>query len=723
MKSFAKPRAVCSILIFVSFFVLITFDLTSYSSAAPSEIEQNQDASLSKIEKFSFETVKKNRNNSAQKLKKIGLAVLCYADDSNGTLPDNLQQIKPYIQEPAILEWAIPNVEYLPKGLNINKLEMDFACAPMAYDISLPRKDYGTNLLFLDGHVEFVNITNLKKYGIVLQKIQLGVWLMSVSSDNEDIKKFLTTETFAKASPVDSNHPDAAGFETLPLILSEKQILTLLKSANSDPRSEAHASTRATVYNSQPFSYDLFSNNAPFITGVSEKDLDANGSPKPITENIKIGTTFKITPRILDGNNIFLDVSFDYSQIDGYKKVTFMEKYSYINPVISAVKIRSKCIVPDGARILLADAKTKDKWLLASVKAELIKGPLGSQTPSSIDDSNDMNQPSSPSPPDKMYSNVTEKIGPVITFEKTTHDFGRVSLRSVTLYDFKFTNTGDEPLKILVASTKGCSCTASVSPLKIYKPGESGKVTVNFNAGKVEGLQSKEIVVSSNDKNNPNIKLTLKAEVVKMFEISPDALELSLKKPNGGCPDITIESCDGKPFAIKSLQTISKNIRADFDPNKFSSKFVLKPVVDLAKLKESYKGIVQIELVHPDCNQLVIEYSAPPLFIMMPPIVLAMNSEPLKPVIRDDIFVLSGYGEDFEIESAVSRKNIIEVLGFEKVSIGRFRFTLRILPPALVESAKAINYFDDLDIKIKGGEQITIQCKGYYAKKAQNPAP
>jgi hypothetical protein len=45
--------------------------------------------------------------------------------------------------------------------------------------------------------------------------------------------------------------------------------------------------------------------------------------------------------------------------------------------------------------------------------------------------------------------------GAVITFEKTTHDFGTITQGEQAEYNFKFTNTGDEDL-IISAANASC---------------------------------------------------------------------------------------------------------------------------------------------------------------------------------------------------------------------------------------------------------------------------
>ena len=102
------------------------------------------------------------------------------------------------------------------------------------------------------------------------------------------------------------------------------------------------------------------------------------------------------------------------------------------------------------------------------------------------------------------------KLGPVIKFDKTTHDFGEV-MESPTpsTYKFKFTNQGDQPI-VLLKVEASCKCTKPVFSQKPVFPGESDYITVGFKTlGYEEGSFSKTISVVTNAKNDAPTKLTL----------------------------------------------------------------------------------------------------------------------------------------------------------------------------------------------------------------------
>ena len=101
---------------------------------------------------------------------------------------------------------------------------------------------------------------------------------------------------------------------------------------------------------------------------------------------------------------------------------------------------------------------------------------------------------------------------PVIQFEETEHDFGRIIEGETVSFSFNFKNTGKSDL-ILAEVTSSCGCTVPSYPKTPIRPGESGTVKVAFNSNGRRGYQSKSIVVASNTQPNTTV-IRIKAQVV-----------------------------------------------------------------------------------------------------------------------------------------------------------------------------------------------------------------
>jgi hypothetical protein len=88
---------------------------------------------------------------------------------------------------------------------------------------------------------------------------------------------------------------------------------------------------------------------------------------------------------------------------------------------------------------------------------------------------------------------------PVMTFDKTEHDFGTITPDSKVDYSFQFKNTGEADL-IITRAVGSCGCTIPEYPKTPIKVGESAKIDVSFNSAGKHGNQQKSITIYTNTK-------------------------------------------------------------------------------------------------------------------------------------------------------------------------------------------------------------------------------
>lgn len=105
----------------------------------------------------------------------------------------------------------------------------------------------------------------------------------------------------------------------------------------------------------------------------------------------------------------------------------------------------------------------------------------------------------------------TNKKGPVMQFEKTEYDFGKILQGEVVSYTFRFTNVGDTPL-IISSVDKSCGCTASEYPRDPILPGKTGSIKITYDSKGHQGFQSKALVINANT-NPAHTTLRVKAQV------------------------------------------------------------------------------------------------------------------------------------------------------------------------------------------------------------------
>lgn len=299
--------------------------------------------------------------------------------------------------------------------------------------------------------------------------------------------------------------------------------------------------------------------------------------------------------------------------------------------------------------------------------------------------------------------------GPRIALETLVYDFGEIGPGTAQSASFPFKNVGDEPLKITHVRSCCGVVTRGVNAGQVYQPGESGALELDYTASLQPGSMTRNLYIQSNDPILSVATLTIRATIVPRVEYTTH-LRLFLNQDNAGAKDITITSLDGKPFAIKAFRSTGKAIEADFDPAKEATEFVLKPKIDLAKLEANPRGQVSIDLTHPECKNVRVLYDVLSEFTVNPQQIMLFNLKAGQAVQRE-IWILSNYQADFEIESVTSQKEFVTLLEKEKVD-DRYRLKIEITPPA-AESERAV-MSDVIEIKIKDGQTLSIQCRGFY---------
>ena len=114
----------------------------------------------------------------------------------------------------------------------------------------------------------------------------------------------------------------------------------------------------------------------------------------------------------------------------------------------------------------------------------------------------------------KQKSSVTNKTNkkvPVLVFDQTVHDFGKMAQGEIVKYSFHFKNVGNADLRINRISSS-CGCTVGRYPHKPVKPGAEGDIDVTFNSTHKMGYQNKSIMILSNT-DPQRIVLRIKAMV------------------------------------------------------------------------------------------------------------------------------------------------------------------------------------------------------------------
>ena len=119
--------------------------------------------------------------------------------------------------------------------------------------------------------------------------------------------------------------------------------------------------------------------------------------------------------------------------------------------------------------------------------------------------------------------------GPEIEFEKLVHDYGEIPYNGNGECEFRFTNTGNEPL-IIQKPKSSCGCTIPSWPKEPILPGESDAIKVTYRTNRV-GAINKSVTVTSNAKTNGTVVLRIKGKVLEQPAESIPEKEAGIGSP------------------------------------------------------------------------------------------------------------------------------------------------------------------------------------------------
>jgi len=134
-------------------------------------------------------------------------------------------------------------------------------------------------------------------------------------------------------------------------------------------------------------------------------------------------------------------------------------------------------------------------------------------------------------------------------------DMGAVAKGEKITYDFLIRNEGTAPLEISEVRAS-CGCTATEFD-KTIAPGATGKVHVVIDSTTFAGAIAKGVTVFTNDSDNPQIELTIKANVQPIINVKPGYARYIIVQgeEKEGTIEQTLWASDGAPMEIVKVDS------------------------------------------------------------------------------------------------------------------------------------------------------------------------
>ena len=146
-----------------------------------------------------------------------------------------------------------------------------------------------------------------------------------------------------------------------------------------------------------------------------------------------------------------------------------------------------------------------------------------------------------------------------IRFASTQVDLGRIEGLGIIRQDFDFRVTGREEVEI-VELRPSCGCLRPTLSKRIYRPGDSGRITLDIHAASAKpGPHRYQLGVTLRDPSERAVSLTVDLDLVSHVEVRPAALRISL----GGSKPIrqTITITDDRPRPLDIIRLVASSTR------------------------------------------------------------------------------------------------------------------------------------------------------------------
>jgi hypothetical protein len=136
---------------------------------------------------------------------------------------------------------------------------------------------------------------------------------------------------------------------------------------------------------------------------------------------------------------------------------------------------------------------------------------------------------------------------------------------------FNFKNTGTEPVTIHRVSSS-CDCTVPTLEKKFYRPGESGRIAVEYKAGKSSGIRS--IIVESSSRPSAQ-RLILEVNILPLAEISPREITWGVGEPPVEKQQLVTVS-KKHPTEILGVASENRNFKVELDALETGHRYLVK---------------------------------------------------------------------------------------------------------------------------------------------------
>lgn len=189
---------------------------------------------------------------------------------------------------------------------------------------------------------------------------------------------------------------------------------------------------------------------------------------------------------------------------------------------------------------------------------------------------------------------------PVAVIDNKSYDAGIVKPQTTVSHDYIITNQGDQDL-ILENVKTTCGCNAAIPSATTIVPNAIGIISAKMSTGSLDSKLSKSVILYTNDPNNKEIRMDIKAEVQNVLFFEPETSFDFGNIPYNQIIEKTLylKSRDGKEFTITEPRASHPSLKLSVgepDENGIPITLSFQP----NKAKGRFYNTIQITSTHPD---------------------------------------------------------------------------------------------------------------------------
>jgi type II secretory pathway component GspD/PulD (secretin) len=318
---------------------------------AEAQARQRFEAALGPLEAAVASDMEDSRiKKSAEMLMYFGRAMLIYANDHDGRYPSFPDQLREYLK-PNQFSWAKGNIEYMAAGRTTSS-RPDVVTA---YDLKLMAQEKGTNVLFNDCHVEFVEPERLRELNLHGTPVVIETRILT--ADDDFLKSIENDANLVGTSEVWLEHlraASAADLNSQPymVILDDLQVNFLLSSVAAHDGAKMLAAPKVCVLDGREAIIKMVSEEYHLA-----RPTDPNGPPeeaKPKPEAIEVGTSVRLIPHVTPSKqNVDLDFQWVLRQIQGFEQRIGPGNEKQKFPLVVVNETRTTTTIPDGRTLVV----------------------------------------------------------------------------------------------------------------------------------------------------------------------------------------------------------------------------------------------------------------------------------------------------------------------------------------------------------------------------------